>query len=245
LGSRKIKQEVLALLAGRDLTPMLASMRRYPAGDAINALFSAICRNNQPLRWHAVSCMGDAVARLAETDMEAARIVMRRFLWSLNDESGGIGWGAPESMAESMCGHAGLAEEYAHLLISYLREDGPEICQDGNYIEHPVLRRGLLWGVAPPSPGSGARPWRYPARAGCRGRGQPRACGPGCGQSALDRHGRDSAGHGGRFRSRNPVPRWPVPGGDRRRPGAIRPGRPGANNVLFTAKRLTTPLKGR
>jgi len=148
LSSRKIKGEVAALLHGRELGAIMEAMRRYPAKDAVNALFPMLCRDDQHLRWHAVSCMGEAVARLAEADMEAARVVMRRFLWSLNDESGGIGWGAPESMAEAMCRHAGLAEEYVHMLISYMREDGPEICQDGNYIEHPFLQRGLLWGVA-------------------------------------------------------------------------------------------------
>ena len=61
--------------------------------------------------------MGASLARLADADMEAARIVMRRLLWSLNDESGGIGWGAPESMAEAMCRHQGLALEYAHMLF--------------------------------------------------------------------------------------------------------------------------------
>ncbi|MCL2789381.1 MAG: HEAT repeat domain-containing protein [Desulfobulbus sp.] len=148
MGSRKIKNEILAMLQGQDLAVIMALMRRYPAKDVVNVLFAAICRDDQRLRWHAVSCMGDAVARLAETDTEAARMVMRRFLWSLNDESGGIGWGAPESMAEAMSCHAGLADEYVHMLISYMREDGLEICQDGNYIEHPGLQRGLLWGVA-------------------------------------------------------------------------------------------------
>ena len=136
------------MLHGRELGAIMEAMRRYPAKDAVNALFPMLCRDDQHLRWHAVSCMGEAVTRLAEADMEAARVVMRRFLWSLNDESGGIGWGATESMAEAMCRHAGLAEEYVHMLISYMREDGPEICQDGNYIEHPFLQRGLLWGVA-------------------------------------------------------------------------------------------------
>jgi hypothetical protein len=51
-------------------------------------------------------------------------------------------------MAEILCRHAGLAAEYVHMLISYMREDGEELCQDGNYIEHPLLQRGLLWGVA-------------------------------------------------------------------------------------------------
>lgn len=127
---------------------MLEALRRYPAKAVANALFSIICRDDLPRRWFAVSAMGAAVARLANEEMEEARVVMRRFLWSLNDESGGIGWGAPESMAEVMCLHAGLAEEYVHMLISYMREDGPELCQDGNYIEHPLLQRGLLWGIA-------------------------------------------------------------------------------------------------
>lgn len=148
MSSRAIKRQVLELLRSQDLSHCLEALRVFPAKDAVNSLFSAICREEPILRWRAVSCMGEAVARLADTEMEAARIVMRRFLWSLNDESGGIGWGAPESMAEVMCRHAGLADEYVNMLISYMREDGEEICQDGNYIEHPLLQRGLLWGVA-------------------------------------------------------------------------------------------------
>jgi hypothetical protein len=148
LGCRQNKHKVLELLNGRDLALVLDELRRFAAKDAINALFSAICRDDPHVRWFAVSCMGEAVARLAEAEMEEARIIMRRFLWSLNDESGGIGWGAPESMAEVMCRHSGLAEEYVHMLISYMREDGSELCQNGNYIEHPLLQRGLLWGVA-------------------------------------------------------------------------------------------------
>ena len=85
--------------------------------------------------------MGPTVGSVANHDMEQARIIMRRFMWSLNDESGGIGWGAPESMAEIMAGHKGLAEEYAHMLVSYMREDG-------NFLELEMLQRGLIWGIA-------------------------------------------------------------------------------------------------
>jgi len=127
---------------------VLGALQAFPAQDLVQILFSAICREEPWLRWHAVSAMGVTVARLAEVEMEQARIVIRRLLWSLNDESGGIGWGAPESLAEILCCHPGLASEYVHMFISYLREDGPELFQDGNYIEHPLLQRGLLWGVA-------------------------------------------------------------------------------------------------
>ena len=148
MSSRAIKKQVLDLLAGGDLVASRRALAGLPAGDVVHALFSAICRENPVVRWHAVTCMGDAVARIAEDDLEAARIVLRRFLWSLNDESGGIGWGAPEAMAECLCRDERLAGEYAHMLVSYMREDGEELCQDGNFIEHPLLQRGVVWGVA-------------------------------------------------------------------------------------------------
>ena len=147
MSSRAIKQQVLDLLAGGDLVASRRALVGLPAGDVVHALFSAICRENPVVRWHAVTCLGDAVARIAADDLEAARIILRRFLWSLNDESGGIGWGAPEAMAECLCRDERLAGEYAHMLVSYMREDGEELCQDGNFIEHPLLQRGVVWGV--------------------------------------------------------------------------------------------------
>ncbi|KAF0189985.1 MAG: hypothetical protein FD168_283 [Desulfobulbaceae bacterium] len=147
MSSRAIKQEVLGLLALTDLERIGEEMRRYPEKDLVNPLFSGLSRPEELVRWHAISLFGQVVPRLAEQEMEAARIVMRRFLWSLNDESGGIGWGAPEAMAEIMLHHDRLAGEYLHMLISYLRPDGPLAHQDGNYIELPALQRGVVWGI--------------------------------------------------------------------------------------------------
>lgn len=113
----------------------------------LNCLFSALCHPAELVRWRSVSSFGLIVPRLAERNIEDARIVMRRFLWSLNDESGGIGWGAPESLAEIMCHCTLLRSEYLHMLLSYMRRDGEEIFQDGNFLELPMLQRGLLWGV--------------------------------------------------------------------------------------------------
>jgi len=147
MSSRRLKTRVTELLAGHDVDQILAALHALPVKDVIHALFSAICRPEEPLRWHAVQAMGVSVSRLADTDMEAARIVVRRLLWSLNDESGGIGWGAPEALAEIMSQHQRLAGEYVHMLISYMRDDGLELCQEGNFLEHAVLQRGLLWGI--------------------------------------------------------------------------------------------------
>jgi HEAT repeat protein len=147
MSTRKIKKQVLTILNEPDLDSIRNSLARLPVKAVVNALFFGICRSEERIRWHAVSAMGIMVSRLADEDMEEGRLIMRRLLWSLNDESGGIGWGAPESMAEIMSLHEGLASEYAHMLLSYMREDGDEIWQDGNFLEHEILQQGLLWGA--------------------------------------------------------------------------------------------------
>jgi hypothetical protein len=111
-----------------------------PAGQVINPLFSFLHHGDTKAKWAAVTAIGAVVSQLADQDMEAARVVFRRLMWNLNDESGGIGWGSPEAMGEILARHRGLAEEYAHILLSYTRPDG-------NYLEHEMLQRGLLWGI--------------------------------------------------------------------------------------------------
>jgi hypothetical protein len=119
----------------------LASVALLAPEKAIKPLFSCLCSCDQQVKWYAVSAMGQAVATLASLEMETARVIMRRFMWMLNDESGGIGWGVPEAMGEVLACHWGLAEEYSHVLVSFMREDG-------FYLEMEALQQGLLWGVA-------------------------------------------------------------------------------------------------
>jgi hypothetical protein len=147
MSRRQLKQEVLSLLQKSSLDEIFQKLGCYQHRHLINPLFIALCHPDEKVRWHAVCSFGWLVPAIADEDPEAGRIVMRRFLWSLNDESGGIGWGVPEAMAEIMCHSSLLRNEYMHMLISYMREDGQELFQDGNYLELPMLQRGLLWGI--------------------------------------------------------------------------------------------------
>lgn len=138
--SRGLKGQIASLLRGPDFDGALSGILRIPPRKAVSPLISHFYNPDDTVRWRAVTAAGAVVASLADTDPESARVVMRRFMWSLNDESGGIGWGAPEAMAESMARNKGLAREYACILLSYINEDG-------NYLEHVPLQRGALWGV--------------------------------------------------------------------------------------------------
>jgi len=147
LNRRQVKKEVFELLDQYTPAELSQKLTVFPQTHVINSLFMALCDVRERVKWHAVSCFGEIVATMADTNVESARIIMRRFLWTLNDESGGIGWGAPEAMAEVMCRCEVLRKEYIHMLISYMQEDGEELFQDGNYLELPLIQRGLLWGV--------------------------------------------------------------------------------------------------
>ncbi len=138
--ARKTKKYVFELLKLDDFDAAMSRIASMKKASVVNHLISALCNSDSLIKWRAVSALGKVVAGLAEEDMEKARIIMRRFMWMLNDESGGIGWGVPESMAEIMACHGGLANEYAQILVSYLREDA-------NFLEYEPLQRGLLWGI--------------------------------------------------------------------------------------------------
>lgn len=140
LKGRDFKRNVIDLLKANDFAGVLESFRAYPARRVVNPLFSCLCSTEPQIKWRAITALGAVVANLAQDDMESARVVMRRMIWNLNDESGGIGWGMPEAMGEVMARHKGLAREYVMILQSYIRTDG-------NFLEHEPLQRGVLWGL--------------------------------------------------------------------------------------------------
>lgn len=147
MNRRALKRRVHHLLMHTGYKDLPAELSVYQVKPLINTLFPLLCSLDDTIRWHAISALGIATAGLAEANLEEARTVMRRYIWMLNDESGGIGWGIPEAMAESIVRSEVLAHEYLHLLISYALADGPERFQDGNFLELPRLQRGVLWGL--------------------------------------------------------------------------------------------------
>jgi hypothetical protein len=137
---RELKARIGQLLGQSNFERALATIRQIPGRQAVNPLFSFLYSGDEQIRWRAVTAMGAVVCQMADGAMESARVVMRRLMWNLNDESGGIGWGSPEAMGEIAAGHAVLAEEFACMLISYINPDG-------NFLEHEPLQHGSLWAV--------------------------------------------------------------------------------------------------
>jgi hypothetical protein len=137
---KNLKRKVLDLLRAEDISQGLEAIGSLPPRQVINPLFSFLCSTEPKVKWRAVKAIGEVMKNIAQEDMESARVIMRRMIWNLNDESGGIGWGLPEAMGEVMARHQGLADEYVMILESYIREDG-------SFLEHVPLQRGVLWGL--------------------------------------------------------------------------------------------------
>lgn len=137
---RYLKKTVLAILKKPSFRQELVPLAQTIPRRLINALISGLYHKEEIRRWRAVVGMGITINAMVPSRMEWARVVMRRLMWSLNDESGGIGWGAPESMGEIMAMCKPMAREYSHILKSYLYPDR-------NYIEYPPLQRGVLWAI--------------------------------------------------------------------------------------------------
>ncbi len=140
LTNRQIGQKLHKVLEKGQLLPLMEFIKKTPPKKLITPLIRAFYNEDSIQRWLAIIAFGKVVATIAQNDLEQARIIIRRLMWSLNDESGGIGWGAPEAMAEAMANSKELATEYSKILLSYVWEEG-------NFLEYLPLRRGALWGL--------------------------------------------------------------------------------------------------
>ncbi|HAS90050.1 MAG TPA: hypothetical protein DCS48_12215 [Desulfovibrio sp.] len=143
---RRIKKEVMEVLADENWESRFEElMEKYSMQDLISPLFASLCATKIIVRWHGVTCFGKVISRMVEEDAPKARIVMRRIMWMLNEESGGCAWGVPEAMGEIAAVNDLMGKEYGKILLSYSHEDedGPE-----NFLEFPILLRGAVWGVA-------------------------------------------------------------------------------------------------
>ena len=103
---------------------MAAANRRV-----VRALVSLLYDPDELLRWRAVSALG----HLAGKHPELAQPLVTRLYWSLNDETGGIGWMSAPALGEIGRRAPQLLRECVRPLVHYLDE--------------PFLLAGALWTI--------------------------------------------------------------------------------------------------
>ena len=137
---RQTKKKVNQILSNSQGSEALSLLELIPEEQLVGPLFSHFYAMDELIKFRSIIAMGELALRLSLKQMEKARILMRRIMWNLNDESGGIGWGSPEAMGQILYKSPALAMEFKSILFSYLDHRG-------NFIEHELLQRGVLWGI--------------------------------------------------------------------------------------------------
>lgn len=139
-GKAAQKKLLRSMLMASDISEALTMAADIGESRAATLLLGLIADSDPKVKHLAASALGQVVQRLAASHLEAGREIMRRLVWSLNEESGAVPWGSPEAMGEIMAWHEPLADEFINLLISY-------IWTEGNYIEFEPLQAGVAWGI--------------------------------------------------------------------------------------------------
>lgn len=134
------RKRLIEALSSTDWTGALENLGEEVSRGMVSKAVAALCSQEPKLRWRAVEAVGFLVSKMAKKDREAAKDVVRRLLWSLNEESGSVGWGAPEALAEIFARDSGLAREFLPIFTSFL--ESPHLIR-----MPPTIAQGFLWGV--------------------------------------------------------------------------------------------------
>lgn len=121
LMSLSLKTELRTLLEQRDFERLhrWSQERRR----AFSAIFSLTYDSDELVIWRAIEASGVAAHARHVSNIEQIRDFIRRLTWLMNDESGGLGWRAPEVIGEILANVPRLIPEYAPLIPHYFEEE--------------------------------------------------------------------------------------------------------------------------
>ena len=94
-------------------------------------LIALAYRKDELLCWRAIEAIGAAARAVAAEDKAAVRNVVQRILWSAREESGGMGWSAPELLAEIVIAAPNAFPDIPPIIVSLHSEDEEKVFLKG------------------------------------------------------------------------------------------------------------------
>ncbi|HEC96681.1 MAG TPA: hypothetical protein ENI58_00745 [Nitrospirae bacterium] len=95
---RELKRRVKEMLLKGDTKGLSALVEKHAR--TISVLISLSYDKESVLTWRAIEAIGPLVKEVTDKSSGAGRIIVQRLLWSITEESGGIGWSAVEMLGE-------------------------------------------------------------------------------------------------------------------------------------------------
>jgi hypothetical protein len=128
-----MKQFIQQALERNDLNAVVSLAQRNRR--VLSSLVRMAYDKETLVGWRAIKAIGLVAKEFVKTDDEFLRITIRKLLWSLSDESGGIGWSAPEILGEIV---SAAPEKFSDII--------PLIAEVFN-VEERVFRPGIVYAL--------------------------------------------------------------------------------------------------
>jgi hypothetical protein len=126
-----LKNKIISLLEVKDY----AKLKGLSPSDkkVVSILISLSYDKKSYISWRAIESIGLVTKEIAKSNPEAVRNIAGRLLWMIRDESGGIGWSAPEILGEIVKNNQHLLADIAPVIASFHEEK--------------MLTSGVLWAM--------------------------------------------------------------------------------------------------
>jgi hypothetical protein len=118
-----------------DRVAEMAVSKRRVLGSLVSLSFDS----DPVIAWRAIEASGAGARLVAREDPGVIREHLRRILWLVTEESGGICWHAPELMAEVLAQIPGKFTDFVPIAASFL------VTLEEEDLEH--FRPGAIWAV--------------------------------------------------------------------------------------------------
>lgn len=99
----------------------------------VRTLISISYDKTQEIAWRSIEAIGHVVYIISKERQEFGQELIRRLLWSIRDEAGGIGWSSPEIIGEIVKNEPSRYQEIPRVLWSFMDEE--------------FLRKGIIWAM--------------------------------------------------------------------------------------------------
>jgi len=128
-----LKKKIRDLLESNDLVQV--STQTKDSRKVLSGLVRLAYDKNTLVGWRAILAVGLLARAMIAPDLDVLRETCRKLIWSLSDESGGIGWSAPEIIGEIASTDPHRFKDFIPLVASVYE------------IEEDVFRSGVLYAL--------------------------------------------------------------------------------------------------
>lgn len=118
---KPLKDEIKGALLKGDLETIASLALKEKR--VFRILISLAYDKTELICWRAIEAMGKAVGAIKQKDPNFARNIVQRLLWSLSEESGGVGWSAPDMLGEIVINAPELFPDIPPIILSFRDEE--------------------------------------------------------------------------------------------------------------------------